>query len=519
MLLFFHGISFRYENALKPVFDSLSASFPVGWTGVIGANGTGKTTLLRLACGELEPQQGFAHRPPRAIYCAQRTDFPPGRFERFIASTDGDACQIRGRLTIGEDWLDRWDTLSHGERKRAEVAVALWESPDVLAMDEPTNHIDADTRQLLIDGLKLFRGIGLLVSHDREMLDSLCRQCLVIDPPNLTMRPGGYTQAVSQARQDEEYVRREHRRLKAAVQKLAQEAARRRREAGRADRLRSKRGLDPKDHDTREKLDRARVSGKDGQAGRLARQLDGRLAQLRDELAEIEIARRYDMNFWLPGSCSPRRKLFALPEGSIELGGGRRLSFPELFMSRSDRIAVTGPNGAGKTTLIRHIYDSLSFPMDKVIYLPQEIDVATSRRVMAEVNSLPRDRLGHVMTVVSCLGSRPERLIGSVDTSPGEMRKVLLALGVTREPYLVIMDEPTNHLDLPAIECLENALDKCPCGLLLVSHDYRFLSRLARVRWHLSPSGGSPGTPPPDYVLRISDTQDMRPAGSEPPRV
>ncbi len=170
-------------------------------------------------------------------------------------------------------------------------------------------------------------------------------------------------------------------------------------------------------------------------------------------------------------------------------------------MSRDDRVAITGANGAGKTTLIRHIYDSLALPREKVVCLPQEIDVGTSRTVMAEVNSLPKDRLGHVMTVVSCLGSRPERLVGSVDTSPGEMRKVLLALGVTREPYLVIMDEPTNHLDLPAIECLEDALDKCPCGLLLVSHDYRFLSRLARVRWHLSFSPGDP-----DVLLRIMDT-------------
>jgi ATPase subunit of ABC transporter with duplicated ATPase domains len=91
--------------------------------------------------------------------------------------------------------------------------------------------------------------------------------------------------------------------------------------------------------------------------------------------------------------------------------------------------------------------------------------------------------------VVSALGSRPERLLRHHDVSPGELRKVLLALGVIHRPHLIIMDEPTNHLDLQAVECLEDALRDCPCGLLLVSHDIRFLSRVADTRWHLQQEG------------------------------
>ena len=104
---------------------------------------------------------------------------------------------------------------------------------------------------------------------------------------------------------------------------------------------------------------------------------------------------------------------------------------------------------------------------------------------MAAVHQLADEQLGRVMTVVSGLGSRPERLLQHQEASPGELRKVLLALGVIRRPYLIVMDEPTNHLDLPAIESLEQALSDCPCGLLLVSHDLRFLSRIAQTRWHL----------------------------------
>lgn len=89
------------------------------------------------------------------------------------------------------------------------------------------------------------------------------------------------------------------------------------------------------------------------------------------------------------------------------------------------------------------------------------------------------------MRTVSRLGSRPERLLSSRNPSPGEIRKLMLALGMSLAPHIVVMDEPTNHLDLPSIECLEEALLECPCGLLLVSHDERFLDRLTDIQWRI----------------------------------
>ena len=195
------------------------------------------------------------------------------------------------------------------------------------------------------------------------------------------------------------------------------------------------------------------------------------------------------MNFWLDGSTSPRQRLFAIPADTIALDGSRRLAIPELLMMRSERIAITGANGLGKSTLIWHILHRLSVPDEHLVYVPQEIDLARTRDIMAAVQRLSHEQLGVVMTVVSALGSRPERLLRNLDASPGELRKVLLALGVIRRPHLIIMDEPTNHLDLPAIESLEDALRDCPCGLLLVSHDLRFLARIAGTRWHLQQEG------------------------------
>src|SRR5262249_50695616 len=95
-------------------------------------------------------------------------------------------------------------------------------------------------------------------------------------------------------------------------------------------------------------------------------------------------------------------------------------------------------------------------------------------------------QLGDVMTIISCLGSRPERLLQSREPSPGEVRKIQLALGMSRMPNLIVMDEPTNHLDLPSMECMENALSQVRCALLLGSHDRRSLKQATKITWELA---------------------------------
>ncbi len=487
MHLIFQNVAFSYDRSLNPLFVDADIQFPVGWTGIIGANGVGKTTLLLLASGQLTPSAGVIHSPGKVIYCPQRTDNQPADFSEFMTSMDSDACILRSRLHIDNDWVSRWQSLSHGERKKIQIAAALWKNPNIIALDEPANHIDADTRNLLMDVLAKYKGIGLLVSHDRNMLDTLCSQCVYVDPPSIGIYQGGYTKTIEQVRANEEQMHKERDLAKTKLIKLEKEVNRRKAEAGRSDSKKSKRHISIHDNDAKGKIDLARVTGKDGAAGRLANQLSGRMRQAEEQLLKSKVKKRYKIDFWLPSSVSTRNTLFDIPAGTIDFGNGHRLEFPNLSMLPDDRIAVTGANGTGKSTLIRHIIQNLNLPHDKVVYLPQEIDLSQSYAIMDEVNSLSHEKMGEIMTKVSSLGSRPGRLVGSENTSPGEIRKILLALGVSKAPHLIIMDEPTNHLDIPAIECLENALGKCPCGLLLVSHDERFLSKLAKKEWYLSP--------------------------------
>ena len=192
--------------------------------------------------------------PGQAVYCPQRTDEPPAELGALLAAADGEAWSLKGRLGVQDDWLARWPTLSHGERKRAQIAMALWRRPPVLLIDEPTNHIDREARDLLAVALKSFRGIGLLVSHDRELLDLLCTQCLFMEPPGVVVWAGGYTKAMALAGAERERLRRQKGQAKDELERLRREAATRANEPAAEHRKRSKSGLALKDHDSRARI-------------------------------------------------------------------------------------------------------------------------------------------------------------------------------------------------------------------------------------------------------------------------
>lgn len=485
------GVSYSYDSAAEPLFSDLSVHFPAGFTGVIGANGAGKTTLLRLVCKDIQPDTGVIQGVNGAIYCEQRTDTPPDNLSHFLQDWDHEAIELRGRLGIETDFEERWQTLSHGERKRSQIAYALWHKPDLLAIDEPTNHIDSNARDLLIASLKRYRGVGIIVSHDRELLDELCIQCLWIDPPNVSVFSGGYTQAREQRQTDQRTASQARKQLTREHKKLQQEMVRRRDKASQEHSNRSKRGLSAKDSDAREKIDRARNT--DSKAGQPLRQLGGKADHHRAKLDAAQVVKEYETGIWLPGSCSQRDTLLSIEPGQIPLGNKRVLQYPSLIMKPTDRIALTGLNGTGKSTLLQYLLKYLNVPTEKIVVIQQEITADDANKVLNEARTLDNEKLGHLMNVVSRLGSRPHRLLASHQPSPGEIRKLLLALGMAQAPHLIVMDEPTNHLDIPSIEALENALESCPCGLLLVSHDQRFLEHLANTYWHLdtNPQGNT----------------------------
>jgi ATPase subunit of ABC transporter with duplicated ATPase domains len=488
VVLRFNSVYFSYPSTVEPVLRGLNLEFREGWTGVTGDNGAGKSTFLMLASGILEPQAGTVEGAG-GIYCPQRTDEPPEFWEDFFCDAGHEGVRLMSRLGIDADWPYRWESLSHGERKRLQLGVALWRRPPLLAVDEPTNHLDREARAFVRSALESYAGVGLLVSHDRALLDGLCSRCLFIRQGRALLRPGG----VSQGLAEEEREAREKTRLRKEPgrerDRLASAAeARRRAVEGSKNRL-SRKNIGPGDHDARGKINLARLSGKDRTASDQYKRMENRLNRMDQALAAVNAPAMRKQGITLPAAQARMDRLLAIPGGTIPLGGeGRLLSFPDLLIRPGERIALTGPNGAGKSSLIRYLAERIPGQVG-VLYIPQEINAAEGRAALEAIQGEREKDRGEILARYSRLGSDPGLLLQSRLPSPGETRKLLIARGVFSNPALIIMDEPTNHLDLNSIRLLEETLAEVLCALLLVSHDEVFLAALTKREWRIGRNG------------------------------
>ncbi len=488
-------ISFAYPQQDRPLLDGLSVGLGPGWTAVVGPNGCGKSTLLRLVCGLLEPDAGVVWRPGVQGYCAQRTDEPPGRLGALLLTPDRVAARLVGQLGLGADWAERWATLSHGERKRAQVAASLWAQPELLAVDEPANHLDESARDLLATALAGFGGVGLLVSHDRWLLDRLCVRCLFLGSDGQgAVVAGNYSEAARVRAREQLARRRRYQAARQQCKRLEREVARRKHKAASSDARHSGRKLAPGDRDARARRNAALLTGRDASAGKSQRQLGGRLAAAQGHLKRVEVRRERKLGIDMPAEASRASLVLNVPAGRLPLGPERALSCPDLRLRPTDRVALLGPNGSGKTTLLEHLLASWRGPGDRLVYLPQELSAQDAARVLGAARRLSGERLGLLMTVVGRLGSDPEQLLHSPLPSPGEARKLLLALGLTRTPHLIVMDEPTNHLDPASVDCLQDALLSSHGALLLVSHDRSFRAAVAQRCWRIVPTRSGANT-------------------------
>ncbi len=497
MQITLNDVSYSYPGSTQTVLDGVRAVFSAGWTGIIGNNGCGKSTLARIATGMLVPDSGTVS--PRGLvvaYCEQDATTPPDRLEDLACSWEQTAVRLRADLGVDDDWPWRYDTLSSGQQKRLQVAVALWENPDVLVMDEPTNHVDALTRQAILKALAGYRGIGLLISHDRELLDALAGQCLCFEGARVVMRPGGYTQAREQAACDTKTAQRQRRDAKREAARIQAEAARRRNEASKSTAKRSARHLDAKDHDGKGRIKLAVYTGKDGVAGKLSSRMDARLEKVRQALDEAHVDKQYAGDIWMDAEASPRKVLVRMEAGELTQGE-HCLRIPDLAVGNTEHIGIAGVNGSGKTTLLtafmRKAPDDLS-----TLFIPQGIGSELAARIMASLHEASPGERGRVLSIVAQLNSDSDRILDGDELSPGELRKIMLAQGILRHPVLIAMDEPTNHLDVGSIEALERVLVVYPGALVLVSHDERLLEKTTDIRWCLESGDGSA------YVLRTT---------------
>ena len=162
--------------------------------------------------------------------------------------------------------------------------------------------------------------------------------------------------------------------------------------------------------------------------------------------------------------------------------GSDTLAIPQLFVGNTDHVGIAGPNGAGKSTLLTYIHSLIADDLT-VLTIPQEVAADKHTQIVHQTQTLSPSKRGQVLSIVAQLNSQPKRILEGDRVSPGELRKLMLALGMLEDPDLIIMDEPTNHLDLHSIEALEHMLSSYPGALLLVSHDHAFLHACTSRTW------------------------------------
>ncbi len=478
------NLSFSYPSSSKILLDSVSFQLHTGWTGIVGPNGSGKSTLLKLICGLIGSYSGSISIRAASYYCEQPTECVPVRFEEFLNSFDKNSFSLKDLLQINNDWINRWATLSHGERKRCQIATALFINPEVLAIDEPSNHLDRDSKEIIFNALKSFKGIGLLVSHDRQLLDELCNQTLFIRNGETELRKCNYSTAVLEKEKENTFWQAEYLSLKKEIGKLKTKAAAQKEKADMADKNRSKRNIDKNDHDAKAKINGARLTGKDALDGRLYKRIKTNLDKKIEHQQSIKINRNRQLGIEFNFQKAKHRFPIHINSTKINLSEEKILHIPDLFIQPDSRIGITGNNGAGKSTFINYLLKQLRFTDDELVYIPQEINSEESQKLVRNVFKLSDADKGKIMTIISRLNSDPKHVLETENQSPGEVRKLMLANGIVKSPALIIMDEPTNHMDLPSIECIENAIQECACALLLVSHDKIFLENIVTAYWN-----------------------------------
>ena len=441
----------------RPLFTDVSLTLSTGdRLGIVGLNGTGKSTLLSVLTGEVTPESGAVRRgrDVRIATLPQRPVLPTGSVlaaVEEVAERDWEAAAVLDHLGMAS--LTDADTgrLSGGQAKRVALARALVAPSDLLILDEPTNHLDIDAIAWLEDRLDSYRGGLVLVTHDRHVLDRVTNRVLELDRGRSYLHDGGYAGYLEgRALREEQAVSQETTRKNLARKELAW----------------LRRGAPARTSKPKARIDAATT-----------------LVETRAEPA----ARSGIPDLWF-GTPRLGDKVVDLADVSFNHDGASPLfSDVELLLDNRERLGLIGPNGAGKSTLLDLIAGRRS-PTAGTIDVGSTVRIGYYDQIGVELD--PRQRVREAIT-----GGRREPdwqdaallesfwFDGDAQWAPiellsgGERRRLQLLLVLAQKPNVLLLDEPTNDLDLDTLRVLEEFLDDWPGALIVVSHDRAFLER------------------------------------------
>ena len=529
------NLSFSYPGSHLPVFRGLELSLDTGWRlGLVGRNGRGKTTLLRLLAGELEPDPGSVLLRPEAVRffpfpveepqrpalevlreavapfraweeemeAAIREGTPQallryGEVQERYQNAGGYVIDelIRreaGRLEVREGALERpFSTLSPGERVKLLLGALFLGPEGFLLIDEPTSHLDARGRQVVGEYLAQGGRGFLLVSHDRDFLDAAVDHILALNRTSADLIQGNYS--VWEREKD----RKDALEL-AQKEKLTKEAARladaARRASGWSDALEATKKGQGQDSASGLRPDRGHIGAKSARMMKRAKTIQARrqeaLEGTRELLRDLEEAEPLKLRL-LP----VRRSLLLRADGlSADYGGGPVFPPVSFRLAPGERLALTGPNGCGKSTLlslllgreIPHTGELWRAGELVISYLPQDCSGLSGP---LEDYARARGVDGDLMRAILRKLDFPRELLAlpMEGYSAGQKKKAALAASLAGPAHLFLWDEPLNYIDLLSRRQLEDLILGSAPAMVLVEHDRRFVRRVCQRELWLGP--------------------------------
>ena len=527
VLVSLQHVSFQFANG-ETLLEDVNLSIDRTHTGIVGRNGRGKSILAKLMAGILQPSSGTLKRPLSLIYVPQALTIQAGETVAHITGTAPALAALermaRGDGRQGDLELidDRWDLaerlrlaldaaglptltadtqadrLSGGQLARVALIGALLAAPQLLILDEPSNHLDSAGREWLLRELADWRGGLVVVSHDRQLLDTMAR-IIELSPLGVQVYGGNYA-AYRQQRDTQQH---------AAIAAW---------EHARQERSRERRRLQ-KDHDSRQR--HAARSRKQAETANVDRFTKARWKSAAKEVVSTVRSAHHDHKHQLdaqvrqayarvvdetptllalPGSAVPNgRQVLTLERAQLPWLDPRASgTYLTISLSGAARVAVRGPNGCGKSTLLKLLagqWQAISGGCTVAVpsaYIDQQLALLDDRcSVVEQLNlldtPLAEAELRTRLALLQLDASRVTRPTGQL--SGGERLKAAMAVALWRDTpaQLLLLDEPTNHLDLESVLAFEQALKGFTGAMLAVSHDPAFLQAIApthHLTWH-----------------------------------
>ena len=475
MLLRAEQVSMNYGT--RQLFTDVTIHLNAGdRIGIIGINGTGKSSLLRVLAGAAEPDSGTVTLDPniQVSYLSQDPHMEPEHtvMEQVFAAwpaefrelAEYEARSMLTRLGI-TDFEQKVGTLSGGQKKRVALAAALIHPADVLILDEPTNHLDADMVAWLEERLKKFRGGLIMVTHDRYFLERVVTEIAELSHAKLRFYEANYSKYLELKDQEAQM----------------QEASERKRQALlRREREWIMRGCRARTTKSKDRVERYHA-----------------LVNQTQEAADgtVQVAAQ---------ASRLGKQIIALDHVSKSYDGKVAIADFSLSISREDRLGIVGHNGAGKSTLLNMIAGRLA-PDSGTVEIGQTVKIGYFTQEGRDLD--PNQR---VFDCISEIGSQVTTSEGTLSASQmlerflfppevqyrqigklsgGERRRLYLLSILMQAPNVLLLDEPTNDLDITTLSILEDYLETFPGPVLAVSHDRYFLDRLAGEILEVSEGG------------------------------